>query len=179
MTRIANPFRYMLREAYQPAGSGAVYKAWFGKKYLVWKGKSLQQSVNMISVELDRRLRLGSTGPDDQFVKVCPYIRKARVGMMEIEAVLLSDNPVELLICEYNELKKASTDPNCLNIAFFPHVPKWIPETAHNEFRSYIAKLAAKKKAPAKKDVKSKKRVNAKQKPRILKSKKKGAVVKK
>lgn len=179
MTRIANPFRYMLREAYQPAGSGAIYKAWFGKRFLIWKAKSLQQSVNSISKEIDQRLRLGLKGPDDPFTKVIPYIRQARVGIMEIEAITLTDDPAQLLIDEYNELKAGKDDPQCLNISFFPHIPKWIPQDAQDEFREFVAKVTSPAKVIAKKSVKKLRVIKANKKKPVRKSKKKAAVRKK
>jgi hypothetical protein len=151
MTRIANPFRYMFREPY--ASSGAIYKAWFGKKYLIWKAKSLHQSVNTISKEIDQRMRLGLK-PDDPFTKAVEHIRRARVTIFEVEAMLLSDDPSALLMEEYRLLKVAQDDPAALNMHFFPQIPKWIPDTAVAQFQKDIAALRAPKKKAAKKKAK-------------------------
>lgn len=154
MTRVANPFRYMYKERYR--SESTIYKAWFGKKYLIWKGKALQQSVEMISKDIDNRMRLGLK-ENDVFENVIKHIARARVTMFVVEAVLQSDNPVELLIREHELLKAGKEDPACLNTTHFPTFPKWIPQSAVDEFQQYVAKQAAaqapkaKKPAPAKK----------------------------
>lgn len=144
MDRISNPFRYMYRERYPSVGT--IYKAWFGKRYLIVKAKALHQSVNMIAKELDQRLRLG-VKPNDMFEKCVLYIRRARIGQFEVESILQSDNPVDLLIEEYKLLKASQADENCLNITFFPGLPKWIPETAVAEFQAIVKQMEEKKKA--------------------------------
>ena len=140
--RISNPFRYYLREPY-PSCS-CVFKVWFGKKFFIWKAKALHQSVNNMSIEIDRRLRLG-TKDGDIYEKIVKYIRKARVSQFDVEMLLANDNPVELLEYEYKELKKAEKNEDCLNISFAPVCPKWIPETACTEFDQWRQNINKKK----------------------------------
>lgn len=146
--RIANPFRYMFRESYP--STGTIYKAWFGKKYLIWKAKSLHQSVNNMAKEIDQRLRLGLK-EGDQYAKVVQYIRKGRITIFEVEAVEQSDNPVDLLIAEHKLLKAGESDPECLNVTFFPMMPGWVTDEAKAEFQQHLSKLAAASRKPAKK----------------------------
>jgi hypothetical protein len=138
MARISNPFRYMFKQRYENTSS--VFKCWFGKKFFIWKGKSLLQAVNVISIELDQRIRLGLK-PNDPFEKVVKHILKSRVTYFEVEAVVQTDNPAELLIAEYDLLKQNMANPDCLNVEWFPIIPKWIQESAKDEFRAYVDKV--------------------------------------
>jgi hypothetical protein len=168
MTRIANPFRYMYREP-QPNQTGAIYKAWFGKRYLIWKAKSLAQSVNTMAMDLDRKLRLGIRD-GDAFEKVVAAIRRGRIGIFEVEVILASDNPVDLLKTEYDELKKCMGDNHCLNINFYPNISSWISESAREEFEAYVEKLKADKKKQGKRARKSKKQGKASPNKKATKS---------
>lgn len=159
----------MMRSRYPSIGS--IYKAWFGKKYLIWKGKSLHQSVEMIAKEIDNRMRLGLK-PADAFTKVVEYIKRARVNLFEVEAVFQSDNPAELLIEEYRQLKASQDDPDCLNMQFYPAIPQWVPGTAKDEFQAYVAKITAESKKLAKKKASVSKKVVPPKKKQGLKSKK-------
>lgn len=154
MSRVSNPFRYMYRQRYPSIGT--IYKAWFGKKYLIWKAKALQQSVDSMAKEIDQRLRLGLK-VSDPFEKVVQHILRGRVTIFEVEAIIQSDNPAELLITEYNLLKAGIEDPQCLNTVSFPSIPQWMPESARVEFQDYVAKQAAAKKQAGKKPAGKKK----------------------
>jgi hypothetical protein len=132
-----------------------VYKAKFGSKYLIWKGKYLHQSLNGLAKQIDQRMRLGLD--DSNLLKnVVEHIIKYRIPRFEVEVVTQSSDPVELLKSEYHLLKAASEDPKCLNTSFFPYFPKWITQPEIDKFRAYIKKtMQAKKKKnkPAKKKV--------------------------
>lgn len=170
--RIANPFRYQFDEPYP--SSGSIIKLHFGKKYFILKTKALQQAVNRVAVELDQRMRLGLK-PGDIYEKVVKHIHAGRVTMMRVEALLLSDDPAQLLITEHKLLKEAAKDDLCLNTTFFPMIPKWIPETAVAEFNKHLTKLkaaakkkpkaAGKKKKVGKRPVAKKSRITKRKKP--------------
>lgn len=147
MTRIANPFRYYFRESYP--SETCVFKIWFGQRYFIWKAKALHQSVNNISQEIDRRLRLGLK-EGDIYEKIVKYIRKARVSQFEVEMVFSSDNPVEILKYEHKVLKEAMKDDMCLNTLFVPGAPKWVPETAVEEYNKWKQELTTIKKTKKK-----------------------------
>lgn len=147
MARVSNPFRYLFREAYP--SETCVFKIWFGQRYFIWKCKALHQAVNNISVEIDRRLRLGIKD-GDIYEKIVKYIRKARVSQFEVEMLLKSDDPVEILQYEHKVLKAAQKDEMCLNTLFVPGSPKWVPETAINEYNKWKQSLTQVKKAKKK-----------------------------
>lgn len=140
----SSPFRYSLKKEDYTSAS-CVYKLWFGKKFFIWKAKALFQSLDTVSVDIDRRLRNGMK-QGDMYTLVISHIQRARVTQMEAEVVLYSDNPEELLIAEYEALKAAKGNPDCLNMGFYPYIPKWIPEAAVKALEQYIRKkqLAAK-----------------------------------
>jgi hypothetical protein len=122
---------------------------WFGKKYFIWKGKALHQSVDMIAKEIDRSLRLGLKD-NDIFAKVVHQIKYARIALMEIEAVCQSEDPVEILTCEAGLLQAGATDPLCLNTTFVPHYPKWIPEAAVHLYEQSLRKASRKTRSSGK-----------------------------
>jgi len=72
--------------------------------------------------------------------KVVAYVKRARVTTMAVEVIHETDDPVELLKVEYEQLQKAKDDPNCLNPRFVnnDYYPKWIPQTAINEFNKQL-----------------------------------------
>lgn len=149
MARVSNPFRYFFREAYP--SETCVFKIWFGQRYFIWKCKALHQAVNNISVEIDRRLRLGLKD-GDIYEKIVKYIRKARVAQFEVEVVFKSDNPVDVLKYEHKALKSAQKDELCLNTIFIPGLPKWVPETAgaeYNKWKQDLTKVKKEKKKNA------------------------------
>jgi hypothetical protein len=116
----------------------SVVKAHFGKKYFIWKGKALHQFVATMAKEIDRSLRLG-TKENDIFEKVVHHIKYARIVLMEVEAVCQSEDPAEILVCEHRLLAEAKSDPLCLNTAFAPHVPKWIPDVAVQGYKQQVS----------------------------------------
>lgn len=146
--RVSNPFRYQFRKPHP--STSCIFKMWFGKKYLIWKGKALHQSVNTVSVDLDRRLRLGCD-EESVYKHAVAYIRKARIALFEVEVVFASDEPVELLRREYELLKEGSQDPDCLNTSFDPLLPKWITAD-HIEKYDNWKKLLTQKKTKLKKN---------------------------
>jgi hypothetical protein len=142
--RIANPFRYSILpfNGYAPGSIACVFKMWFGKtKYFIWKSPALYGTVNAFSKDIDQRLRLGLKGPGDIYTKIVAYIKKARVSQFEVEVLFISDNPVDLLKTESEILQKSISNDNCLNMAMTPYIPKWIPDTAVNEYNLWKQKL--------------------------------------
>lgn len=118
-------FRYVLNDGYtyQPS----VYKLFFGKKYYVWKGKSLQHSVETIAADLARFVARGCK--DDHLLKkVVDHIIRSRVMFFRVEVILQTDNVAELLETENLTLAKSKSDPDCLNVKFEGHVSKWMTE---------------------------------------------------
>lgn len=173
MTRISNPFRYMIRQAPDGGRYGSVscvLRFWFGQKYFIWKSKALHQTVNTFAIEIDQRLRLGLKGPEDIYKNICGYINRARVIQFEVEPVIITDNPAELLKEEYLLLQAGKKDENCLNVQFDPYLPKWLPETAVKEFYQFRTELQKKAKEKKKKRIsKVKPKKNGKAKPKNTK----------
>lgn len=153
-------FRYTFKDKY--ASAACVYKMYFGKKYFIWKGKALKQSVDNCAKEIDRSLRLGCKD-NDIFEWVVEWIKKARVQMMEVEVVLADNNPLELLKTEYTLLQAGEGDLLCLNLSFEPYLPSWISQADQAAFQKWTQaqkrsasrkKRSTAKKAPKGRDVK-------------------------
>jgi hypothetical protein len=133
---ISSPFPYTYKEVY--ASVTCVFKLWFGGKYFIFKCMKLHAASENLSAQIHREL---SNPKEDSIIfKVVAYVKRARVTTMAVEVIHETDDPVELLKVEYEQLQKAKDDPNCLNTRFVnnDYYPKWIPQTAINEFNKQL-----------------------------------------
>ena len=133
---ITSPFPYTLNDPY--ASVTSVFKLWFGGKYFIFKGLKLHAAAENLSTHIHREL--SRPKEDSILFKVVAYVKRARVTTMTVELIHETDDPVELLKVEYEQLQKAKKDPNCLNTRFTnnDYYPKWIPQTAVNEFNKQL-----------------------------------------
>lgn len=133
---ISSPFPYAFKDPYDSVT--CVFKLWFGGKYFIFKGLKLHSAAENLSIQIHRELN--KPKEDSILFKVIAYIKRARVVTMTVEIVHETDDPVELLKVEYEQLQKAKKDPNCLNTRFTnnDYYPKWIPQTAIHEFNKQL-----------------------------------------
>ena len=133
---IASPFPYTFKEPY--GSVTCVFKLWFGSKYFIFKGMKLHASAENLSIQIHRELN--KPKEDSILFKVVAYVKRARVTTMTVELIHDTDDPVELLKVEYEQLQDAKDDPNCLNTRFVnnDYYPRWIPQTAINEFNKQL-----------------------------------------
>jgi hypothetical protein len=133
---VTSPFPFTYKGS--PDSVTCVFKLWFGARYFIFKGLKLHASAENLSTQIHReRLR---PKEDSILFKVIAYINRARVTNMTVESIHETDDPVEILKVEYEQLQKAKKDPNCLNTRFVnnDYYPKWIPQTAINEFNKQL-----------------------------------------
>lgn len=118
-------YRYFLsgRFTQQPT----VYRLFFGKKCYTWKGKNLVQSLETICKDIDRFVRNGVPA-DHLLKKVVDHINAEQILFCRVEVIKQTDNLTELIQFENLILKKCKEDPDCLNVKFEAHIPKWISE---------------------------------------------------
>lgn len=123
-------FRNVLLGAYtdQPT----VYKLIFGKKYYIWKGKNLRHSVETICKDIGRFVTNGCNS-DHLLKKVIDHVAKNRVMFCKVTVLLQTDNLTELIDFENLILKQSENDPDCLNVKFDAHIPKWILDPGHGD----------------------------------------------
>lgn len=132
-------------------GSGpAVFKIWFGRSrqyYMIWKGKSLLKSCQLVAEQLERYLRLKKNIPTDQLYHVANYIRKTNCRTAEVEVISNEfqgpdfDKPIngyQMLKMEQTMLNEAANDPYCLNNNAEAYEPQWV--TASDLARYYAWK---------------------------------------
>lgn len=121
----------------------AVFKIWFGQKYLIWKGKSLLQSCQFIAENLERYIRLHKDNREDQLYHVCNHVVKTRcikayVEVLEYEFVRRGSEETidayKLLMAEQKYLNKASKDPMCLNNNEQAYISNWMPKRDVDKF---------------------------------------------
>jgi hypothetical protein len=126
-----------------------LYKVWFGKKYFIWKSKSLLQGCEMLAVMIDRWRRKGNIPDTDYLYYVVNHIKNARVLQATVEVVANEFNRkgsesiidgFKLLKAEQELLNKAKNDYLCLNNNEIAYTPKWISVGDINKFEKYLSK---------------------------------------
>lgn len=127
-----------------------VFNVWFGKYYLIWKGKSLLQSCEFLAEGIERYIRLGKKDETDYLYHICNHIKRTRCIKATVEVIDNtfkkedSDgiNGFKMLKLEQELLDKAK-DGYCLNNNAQAYVPQWVNKAHVERFTKY---LAAKKK---------------------------------
>lgn len=110
-----------------------VFKVHFGKKYLIWKGKSLRQSLDIIGKSINARLRDDNTDKTNFMYHVVQHIKRNGItkGFCHIENVFTdyvregteTVKGYQMLVDEQNMLDKARKDGYCLNNNEQAYVP--------------------------------------------------------
>lgn len=125
-----------------------VYKVFFGKKYLIWKGKHLLQSCEILSKSLSAGLSKINRGipiPDtDYLYHVLKHIKSTRCtcGTVVVEANDFTDEFEQidgLAVLKYEQrlLDEADGDVLCLNNneqAYVPVGNVWLTNATKNKF---------------------------------------------
>lgn len=135
MPKQGNPFRCRFRTPAIP--KMAVYKIWVDDQFLVWKGRSLTQSVSGISAQIDRCIRKPPSEPH-LLEKLITAIEVSRALFVEIEVVKYVLSPYDMLKLEHETLLHEKNNPKCLNVSFEPYIPKWIPITHLEAYYEFI-----------------------------------------
>jgi hypothetical protein len=129
----------------------SIFKILFGKKYLIWKGKSLLQSCEYIAESIERYIRLNKNDDTDYLYHVVNHIKKTRVIKATVEVVCNdfvkttksgseSINGYAMLVEEQKLLDKAAKDPDCLNNNAIAYTPKWIKADHLERFEKWSLK---------------------------------------
>ncbi len=123
---VANPFR--VESIDKIPGDAGVFKMFFGKKYFIYKGKSLHLTVSNFAKQIDRELRLPKE--DSILAKAIAYLKRYPVTSAAVEVLMTSDDPLAVLMAEFEALQAAKEDPECLNVTFdnTAYFPQWIPQ---------------------------------------------------
>lgn len=120
----------------------SVFKIWFGKHYLIWKGKSLLQSCQFIAENIERYIRMQKSDETDYLYHVCNHIKKTRCIKATVEVLeneftkggSTTVNAYKLLVAEQKYLNKAKKDPLCLNNNEQAYISKWMPQKDVDKF---------------------------------------------
>jgi hypothetical protein len=138
----------------------SVYKVWFGKYFLIWKGKSLLQSVQSAAILIERGVRLSTLSTDHYLYNVVKYIIRARVtrGYVEIKDIADFDDTdwLKFLRVEQELLTAHKNDTLCLNNNFIAYVPEWMGAEVKKDFDIWMKERFSKPK-----NIKKKKGVRA------------------
>lgn len=120
----------------------SIFKVWFGKHYLIWKGKSLLQSCQFLAETIERNCRLQKNEETDQLYHVIKHIQKTRcikatVTVLENEFTKPDTEAIQgykLLVAEQKWLNSAKNDPLCLNNNVQAYIPGWISKKDVDKF---------------------------------------------
>ena len=133
-----------------------VFKVYFGKKYFIWKGKSLLQSCQYLAESIERYIRLQKNIDTDYLYHVCNHIKKTRSQLATVEVIdnsfvrsikgAESINGYALMVAEQKLLDKAKNDELCLNNNEEAYVPAWISIAHKEKFAQYLVDKKSKKK---------------------------------
>lgn len=119
-----------------------VYKIWADEKFMIWKGRSLSQSVAQSSETIERALRVPiRTG--NPFEKLVDFIKERRCLFAEVEPIYYPANAFELLKAEHTLLLQEKDNPQCINTIFEAYVPEWIPVGHKESFVEWKQSLTA------------------------------------
>lgn len=134
-------------------GDPAIYKVYFGSRYLVWKGRSFSQSCDLLAKSISaglNKVRKGDSLPEEhQMCHVVKHIISGRVTSGKVE-LLCNDfidefgsiKGIDLLKEEQRALDAVDGDPLCLNNneqAYVPINNTWISEADKNKFLKWYA----------------------------------------
>lgn len=125
-----------------------VYKVYFGKKYLIWKGKSLLQSCEIIAKSISAGISKINRGlpieETDYLYHVLKHIKSTRCTSASVEVVFNefvdefgTIDGLGVLKAEQKLLDEADGDLLCLNNNEQAYVPVnniWITQPMKNKF---------------------------------------------
>lgn len=113
-----------------------IYKLYYGKKYVIVKGKTLSGSIYLIEKGYANFITAwgGVKGKEcddvnSYYKKFYIYIHKNPKLQFKIEVILESNNGYELLLKEHIELNLSMHDKKCLNNNVESYVPKFREKT--------------------------------------------------
>lgn len=126
-----------------------VYKVYFGKKYFIWKGKSLLQSCQYLAESIERYMRMNKNNDTDYLYHVCNHIKRTRCIKATVEVIANdyirvlngaeSINGYAMLVEEQKQLDKAKREPEmCLNNNEEAYVPAWISAAHKEKFEKFL-----------------------------------------
>lgn len=117
-----------------------IFKLYAKKKYVIVKTMEISPLIANLKEQLAREVRTFKEG--SIFSKLVKEIVRTGHTVLGAEIVSTPETRLDLLIEEYNMLKEAKEDKNCLNVSFSNHdyYPRWIDQTTINEFKEYYTK---------------------------------------
>lgn len=124
-----------------------VYKVWFGKKYFVWKGKSLMQSAIILADSIERYIRLKKKDPSSWLCKLCDHIKKEKITTAHIEVMdteFIQEGTkstldvYRMLQLEQALLNEAGNSKKCLNNNEQAYIPAWMEEKYYDDTQRFL-----------------------------------------
>lgn len=134
------PFPYSIEPELARRNPTCVFKLVFGttKKYFIFKGMRVANTVETLANQIYKENQ--KPKEDSILFKVVSYIKASRPSIMTVEVIKETDDTIDLLMTEFEALKAAKKDPNCLNTRFYnnEYFPKWIPQSAINQYNKIL-----------------------------------------
>ena len=122
-----------------------VCKVYFGKRYLVWKGKSLYKSIQGLADSIERHFRMQKSDTKDYLHHVCKHIKKTRclkatVEVIDCDFVKEGSSVIDslaMLKLEQTLIDKGLKADSCLNNNEMAYIPAWIDDSVVRKFMAY------------------------------------------
>lgn len=123
--------------AYPFCKAHVVYKIHYDGKYLVVAGKTIQRSIQNINTGLFYFFKATPKGQqtDDLYYKFYEYVSAHPFKPFEIELMMDTSSPFQMLKHEHQLLQFGKNDPLCLNSKFDVYIPQF---TQVNGKKSWI-----------------------------------------
>src|SRR5690242_20472505 len=96
-----------------PNVEGCVYRLWYADRFIIIKGKTLFRSIQTIEVDLDYFFK-GTEKEKNLYHDFYIHIQANPFQQFNIELILQSNNPYELLKAEYLALEQGYGDLKCM-----------------------------------------------------------------
>lgn len=127
---------------------GCVFKVSYGDKYIISMGKYLKNALDMLNTDLtgikNKRNSLFKQDKGGQFIIFSEYVYNNPSLEFNVDILLQSNNPYQLLKRCQEELDDAIADKNCFNSYFIPFLSrkiqcpiKWWREREQNKNKPY------------------------------------------
>lgn len=111
---------------FQNEADGCIYKLIYSDKYVIVMGKTFWRSRQNIEINLGYFLKNTpqSRREDNLYYPFFNFILYNPGHEFNVDIILVSNNPYQLLKTHFLELRKAKSDSNCLNKYFEPYIPQ-------------------------------------------------------
>lgn len=122
-----------LEAGFETIGNPCVFKVMFGRKYFIWKGKSLSQSLDFLGKSISSRIAKVALDETDFMYHVVRHIKRSKIAngvvfakdvYTDFDTISGNFSGFKMLQDEQSMLDASAKDPMCLNNNEQAYVPE-------------------------------------------------------